>query len=52
MLLVGIAGHSVITSGLVAATFVFYQDRFRYWQELREYLSQAAEAAVGKGSDD
>ncbi len=52
MLLVGIAGHSIITSGLVAATFVFYQDRFRYWQELREYLSQAAEAAVGKGSDD
>lgn len=38
MLLVGIVGHAVISSALLAATFVFYQDRYRYWQELRSYF--------------
>jgi len=42
MLLVGIAGHAVISSGLIAATFVFYQDRYRYWTELQNYFKQAA----------
>jgi hypothetical protein len=40
MLLVGIAGHAVISSGLLAATFVFYQDRYRYWQEVRAYFAR------------
>ncbi len=39
MLLVGILGHALITSGLIASTFVFYQDRYRYWRELRAYLA-------------
>lgn len=38
MLLVGVVGHAVISSALLAATFVFYQDRYRYWQELRSYF--------------
>jgi hypothetical protein len=42
MLLVGIAGHAVISSGLLAATFVFYQDRYRYWQEVRAYFAREA----------
>jgi hypothetical protein len=40
MLLVGIAGHAVISSGLIAATFVFYQDRYRYWTELQNYFKR------------
>ncbi len=42
MLLVGIVGHAVISSGLLAATFVFYQDRYRYWQEVRAYFAREA----------
>ena len=41
MLLVGVAGHAVISSALLAATFVFYQDRYRYWQEVRAYFARA-----------
>ncbi len=44
MLLVGIVGHAVINSGLVAATFVFYQDRYRYWKELRAYFARLSES--------
>ena len=32
---IGIAGHAVVSTALVAATFVYYQDRMRWWQELR-----------------
>ncbi|MBN1315910.1 MAG: hypothetical protein JXA42_10595 [Anaerolineales bacterium] len=44
MLLIGIAGHALISSGLAAATFIFYQDRYRYWKEMRSYLSNAMTA--------
>ncbi len=44
MMLMGIAGHAVISSGLVAATFVFYQDRYRYWRELRDYFAGVSQA--------
>ncbi len=40
MLLVGIAGHAVISSTLVTATFVFYQDRYRYWRQVQDYFTQ------------
>lgn len=43
MLMVGILGHAFISSGLIAATFVFYQDRYRYWRELRSYLLKTSE---------
>lgn len=31
--LIGIAGHAFIGSGLVAASLVFYRDRYQRWQE-------------------
>lgn len=41
MLLIGIVGHALISSGLAASTFVFYQDRYRYWKEMRTYLTRS-----------
>ena len=41
--LLGIGGNAFITTGLIAATFVFFQDRYRYWQEVREMLLAGAE---------
>ena len=48
MLLVGVAGHALVTSGLLAATFVYYQDRYRYWSQLRSYLARVANETVEK----
>lgn len=36
--LAGIAGHAFVSTGLVASTFVFYQDRYRWWTEMRQWL--------------
>jgi hypothetical protein len=36
--LAGIAGHAFVSTGLVAATFVFYKDRYRWWTEMRQWL--------------
>jgi hypothetical protein len=36
--LAGIAGHAFISTGLIAATFVFYKDRYRWWTEMREWM--------------
>jgi hypothetical protein len=36
--LLGIGGNAFITTGLAAATFVFFQDRYRYWQEVHAML--------------
>jgi hypothetical protein len=36
--LVGIGGRAFIITGLIAATFIFFKDRYRYWQEMREEL--------------
>jgi hypothetical protein len=38
LMLLAIAGHAFATTGLIAATFVFYKDRYRYWREMREAL--------------
>ena len=35
---VGIVANAFISTGLLAATFVFFKDRYRYWRELREQL--------------
>lgn len=40
LLLAGILGHAFVATGLITATFVFYQDRYRWWNELREYRRQ------------
>jgi hypothetical protein len=36
--LLGIGGRAFIITGLIAATFIFFKDRYRYWQEMREEL--------------
>jgi hypothetical protein len=36
--LLGIGGRAFIVTGLIAATFIFFKDRYRYWQEMREEL--------------
>ena len=36
--LASIAGHAFISTGLLAATFVFYKDRRRWWNEMRQWL--------------
>jgi hypothetical protein len=39
-----VAGHALISTALIAATFVFYQDRYRWWMEVRRGLAARAEA--------
>lgn len=41
--LIGIAGNAFISTGLLTASFVFYKDRFRYWQEMRALLLERYE---------
>jgi hypothetical protein len=48
LLLVGVLGHAVVATALVAATFVFYKDRYRWWMELR----QMTPARVQAGQDE
>ena len=44
LLALGLGGHALISTALVASTFVFYQDRYRWWLEMRENLQARAEA--------
>jgi len=44
LLLLGVAGHALISTALFTATFVFYQDRLRWWNEMRQSLQARAEA--------
>ncbi len=39
LMLAGIGGNAFINTGLVAATFVYYQDRYRRWQAVRSIAS-------------
>jgi hypothetical protein len=39
-----VAGHSLISTALIASTFGFYQDRYRWWMEVRRSLAIRAEA--------
>lgn len=34
--LAAMGGNAFISTGLIAATFVYYKDRYRHWRELRE----------------
>lgn len=38
VILAAMVGNAFISTGLIAATLVFYQDRYRYWREFREAL--------------
>lgn len=41
--LLAIGGNAFVTTGLIAATFIFFKDRHRYWQEIRAALLAEAE---------
>jgi len=43
-LLLGAAGHAYVGTGLLVASFVFYKDRRRWWQEARAQLIARAQA--------
>ena len=49
LLLLGVGGHALISTALVASTFVFYQDRYRWWVEMRQAV--LARAAAGSGAN-
>ena len=40
----------LISTALVTATFVFYQDRYRWWVEMRQALVARAEAKTRAAS--
>jgi len=44
LLVIGLAGHALVSTALVAAMFAFYQDRFRWWVEMRQTLRAQAQA--------
>ena len=43
VMLAALGGHALVSTALVAATFVFYKDRYRWWAEMRQ--ARAALAA-------
>lgn len=38
LVVLGMIGNAFVSTGLIVATFVFFKDRYRYWQEMREAL--------------
>jgi len=44
LLVIGLAGHALVSTALVAAMFAFYQDRYRWWMETRQTLRAQAQA--------
>ncbi|HLF02027.1 MAG TPA: hypothetical protein VI547_08620 [Anaerolineales bacterium] len=38
--LAGIGGHAFVSTSLIAATFAFYKDRYRWWAEMQEWLAK------------
>lgn len=51
LMLAGIGGHAFISTGLVAATFAYYKDRYRWWTEMREWLlTQRRAGGVKRGA--
>ncbi|MBL8056785.1 MAG: hypothetical protein JNK29_08810 [Anaerolineales bacterium] len=51
-LLLGLGGHALVSTALVAAIFVFYQDRYRWWLETQQALRARPEGGAGRGSKD
>ncbi|NLH09383.1 MAG: hypothetical protein GX484_17510 [Chloroflexi bacterium] len=47
--LASIGGNAFISTGLVAASFIFYKDRYRYWREMREQLLAELERRRARG---
>ncbi|MGQ0603825.1 MAG: hypothetical protein ACT4QE_19260 [Anaerolineales bacterium] len=40
LMLVGVAGHALVSTALIAATFAFYKDRYRWWLETQQALKK------------
>jgi len=40
LMVFGIAGHALVSTALIAATFVFYKDRYRWWVETQQALKE------------
>lgn len=38
--LIAIIGNAFVNTGLLAATYIFYQDRHRFWEEMRTHLKE------------
>jgi len=41
-LIIGVAGHALVSTALIAATFVFYKDRYRWWTETQRAARPAS----------
>jgi hypothetical protein len=46
LMLVGVAGHALVSTALIAATFAFYKDRYRWWLETQQALKKQTEPKV------
>jgi hypothetical protein len=49
-LLIGLVGHALVSTALVAATFIYYRDRYRWWTEMRQALLARAESERGEAN--
>lgn len=49
-LLIGLIGHALVSTALVASTFIYYRDRYRWWMEMRQALLARAEAERGEAN--
>lgn len=49
-LLIGLVGHALVSTALVASTFIYYRDRYRWWTEMRQVLLARAEAERGEAN--
>ncbi len=45
VMLAALGGHALVSTALVAAAFAYYQDRYRWWTELRQARRTPAAAA-------
>ncbi len=50
LLLIGVGGHALVATGLIAATFAFYKDRYRWWIEMRQTLQAQTQTKRGGAS--
>jgi hypothetical protein len=48
LLLVGLGGHALVSTALVAATFTFYKDRYRWWQEMSQWVQAEQSKATSR----
>ena len=49
--LAALGGNALVSTALVAAMFAFYQDRYRWWVEMRQVRRQGVPALQGERED-